>query len=50
MQLRIKDEGTKKRKAGLREIRRFLKMLKVPEIFTGKDKQCFLQYTSKFSL
>jgi len=43
MQLGIKDEGTKKREAELREIRRFLEMLKVPEKLTGKDKQYFLQ-------
>jgi len=50
MQLGIKDEGTKKREAELREIRRFLEMLKVPEKLTGKDKQRFLQHTGKFFL
>ena len=50
MQLGIKDEGTKKREAELREIRRFLEMLKVPEKLIRKDKQCFLQHTGKFFL
>jgi len=50
MQLGIKDEGTKKREAELREIRRFLETLKVPEKLTGKDKQRFLQHTGKFFL
>ena len=43
-----KDEGAEKRKAELREIRRFLETLKVPEKLTGKDKQCLLQHTGKF--
>jgi len=50
MQLGIKDKGTKKREAELREIRRFLETLKVPEKLTRKDKQYFLQYTGKFFL
>jgi len=50
MQLGIRDEGTKKREAELREIRRFLETLKVPEKLTRKDKQRFLQHTGKFFL
>ena len=50
MQLGIKDEGTKKREAELREIERFLETLKVPEKLTRKDKQRFLQHTGKFFL
>ena len=50
MQLGIKDKGTKKREAELREIRRFLETLKAPEKLTRKDKQHFLQHTDKFFL
>jgi len=50
MQLGIKDKGTKKREVELREIRRFLETLKVPEKLTRKDKQCFLQHIGKFFL
>jgi len=37
-----KDEETEKRDVELREIRRFLETLKVPEKLTGKNKQHFL--------
>ena len=48
MQSRKAEKGMSRREKELREIRKFLEMMKMPEKLTEKVKQQFLQHASKF--
>ena len=50
MQLRKKENEMNRREKKIREIRKFLKTMKMSKKLMEKVKQQFLQHTSKFAL
>jgi len=48
--LKKAEKGMSRREKELREIRKFLETMKMPEKLTEKVKRQFLQHTSKFFL
>jgi len=44
----MKEEGTRKQETEVKEIKKFLDTLKIPEKLITKTKQQFLRHASKF--